>query len=69
MCSLRVVFGIVKAVEVAGIGRTGRVKLSARESLLSSFKLEGILYHTFSLSLVLSLHTNPLELGGNKSSD
>jgi hypothetical protein len=42
--SLRAVLGIVKAVEVTGGGRIGRVKLGATKSSSLSSESDGILY-------------------------
>jgi hypothetical protein len=66
---LRAVLGIVKAVEVTSGGRIRRVKLSVTELSSLSSKLDGILYQGSSLSLVRSLATDSLELGGEESSD
>ena len=54
-CSLRTILGIIKAIEVAGEGRRGRVKPGVIESLSSSSESEGILYQVSSLSLVAML--------------
>jgi hypothetical protein len=67
-CSLRAILGIVKAMEVTGRGRIGRVKLGIIKLSSLSSKLDGILYHGSSSS-VRSLATNSLELGGEESSN
>ena len=43
-CSLRAVLGIIKAIEVAGRGRIGRVKLSVTKLSSLSSELNSILY-------------------------
>ena len=63
-CSLRIILGIVKAMEVAR-GRRGSVKLSVIKSSSSSSELEGILYQASSLSNSSELE----ELGGEESSN
>jgi hypothetical protein len=62
-CSLRIISGIVKAVEVVR-GRRGSVKLGAIESSSSSSESEGILYQASS-----SNSSESEELGGEESSD
>jgi hypothetical protein len=70
-CFLRIILGIVKAVEVAR-GQRGSVKLGAIKLLSLSFKSEGKLYQASFLSLVASLQADSSEseeLGGEESSD
>ena len=61
-CSLRIISGIVKAVEVAR-GRRGSVKLGVIESSSSSSESEGILYQASSLS-----NSSKLEESGREES-
>jgi len=63
-CSLHIISGIVKAMEVAR-GRRGSVKLGAIESSSSSSESEGILYQASSLSD----SSESEESGGEESSD
>ena len=53
--SLRIISGIVKAIEVAIEGRRGRLRLGIIELLSLSSKLDSKLYQASSLSLVAIL--------------
>jgi hypothetical protein len=70
--SLRIISGIIKAMEVATRGRRGRVKLGAIKSLSSSSESDSKLYQVSSLSLVALVYSDSSESeesGGEESSD
>jgi hypothetical protein len=53
-CSLYIILGIVKAIDIAR-GQRGSIKPNVIKSLSLSSKLEGKLYQASSLSLVATL--------------